>query len=114
MVNNLNSLSFPQNTIRNNTNSALTFNSTGVGYVKFGGTYGVVIPIGTGNPAFPPGTPQNQRPTVAEVGEIRHNTTLNYMEVYNGSAWIPAVGTLGAAPLSEVLDIMDFWGLILG
>jgi hypothetical protein len=111
---NLNNLSFPQNTIRNNTNGALTFNSTGVGYVKFGGTYGVVIPIGTGNPAFPPGTPQNQRPLTAEVGEVRHNTTLNYMEVYNGTAWIPAVGTLGAAPLAEVIDIMDLWGLVLG
>jgi hypothetical protein len=111
---NLNNLSFPQNTIRNNTNGALTFNSTGIGYVKFGGTYGVVIPIGTGNPAFPPGTPQNQRPLTAEVGEVRHNTTLNYMEVYNGTAWIPAVGTLGAAPLAEVIDIMDLWGLVLG
>jgi len=111
---NLNNVSFPENTIRNNTNSALTFNSTGVGYVKFSGTYGVVIPIGTGNPAYAPGTPQNQRPAVAEVGEIRHNTSLNYMEVYNGTAWIPAVGTLGAAPLSEVLDIMDFWSLVLG
>ena len=111
---NLNDVSFPENTIRNNTNGALTINSTGIGYVKFNGTYGIVVPTGTGNPAFPPGTPQNQRPVVAEVGEIRHNTTLNYMEVYNGTAWIPAVGTLGAAPLGEVLDIMDFWGLILG
>jgi hypothetical protein len=111
---NLNNLSFPENTIRNNTNGPLTFNSTGVGYVKFGGTYGVVIPIGTGNPAYAPGTPQNQRPVTAEIGEVRHNTSLNYMEVYNGTIWIPAVGTLGAAPLGEVLDIMDFWSLILG
>ena len=111
---NLNNLSFPENTIRNNTNGALTFNSTGVGYVKFGGTYGVVIPTGTGNPAYAPGTPQNQRPVTAEIGEVRHNTSLNYMEVYNGTIWIPAVGTLGAAPLGEVLDIMDFWSLILG
>lgn len=111
---NLNNLSFPQNTIRNNTNSTLTFNSTGVGYVKFGGTYGVVIPIGTGNPAYAPGTLQNQRPVTAEIGEVRHNTSLNYMEVYNGTIWIPAVGTLGAAPLGEVLDIMDFYSLILG
>lgn len=111
---NLNNLSFPENTIRNNTNGALTFNSTGVGYVKFSGTYGVVIPTGTGNPAYAPGTPQNQRPVTAEIGEVRHNTSLNYMEVYNGTIWIPAVGTLGAAPLGEVLDIMDFWSLILG
>lgn len=103
---NLNSLSFPENTIRNNTNGALTFNSTGVGYVKFGGTAGVVIPTGT----------TAERPALghAEIGEVRHNTTLNYMEVFNGTAWIPAVGTLGAAPLSEVLDIMDLWGLVLG
>ena len=103
---NLNSLSFPENTIRNNTNGALTFNSTGVGYVKFGGTYGVVIPTGT--------TAERPALGTAVIGEVRHNTTLNYMEVYNGTAWIPAVGTLGAAPLSEVLDIMDLWGLVLG
>jgi len=103
---NLNNLSFPENTIRNNTNGALTFNSTGVGYVKFGGTYGVVIPTGT--------TAERPALGTAVIGEVRHNTTLNYMEVYNGTAWIPAVGTLGAAPLAEVLDIMDLWGLVLG
>jgi hypothetical protein len=36
------------------------------------------------------------------------------MEVYTGTTWIPAVGTLGAAPLELVLDIMDEWALILG
>jgi len=111
---NLNNISFPANTIRNNSNSPLTFNSTGVGYVKFNGTYGVVIPIGTGNSAFPPGTPQNQRPLTAEVGEVRHNTTLSYMEVFDGTNWTPATGASGAASLAAVLDIMDEWALILG
>ena len=103
---NINNMPLSANTIINSTNGALTLTSTGIGYVKFAGTYGVVIPTG----------PTTDRPAsgTEEVGEIRHNTSLDYMEVWNGTAWIPAVGTLGAAPLGEVLDIMDFWSLILG
>lgn len=95
---------FGDNTIINSTNSVLTIVSTGTGYVKFGGTGAVVLPIG----------PTGDRRLTPEVGEIRNNTTLDYMEVWNGTSWIPAVGTLGAAPLSEVLDIMDLWSLVLG
>ena len=98
------SLPFGDNTIINATNSVLTIVSTGTGYVKFGGTGAVVMPIG----------PTEDRRLTPEVGEIRNNTTLDYMEVWNGTSWIPAVGTLGAAPLAEVLDIMDLWGLVLG
>lgn len=101
---NLNSMPFTNNTIVNTTNSALTLVSTGTGYIKFGGTQGIVIPSGVN-------ADRNDTP---ELGEVRHNTQLGYMEVFNGTIWIPAVGTLGAAPLSEVLNIMDLWSLILG
>ena len=103
---NVNNMPLGPNTIINPTNTALVLTSTGIGYVKFSGTFGVVIPTGT--------TLDRPASGTEEVGEIRHNTSLDYMEVWNGTAWIPAVGTLGAAPLSEVLDIMDFWSLILG
>jgi hypothetical protein len=99
-----NNVSFSPNTIKNNTNSALTIASTGTGYIKFSGVGAVVIPTG----------PTDDRRLLPELGEIRHNTTLDYMEVYNGTTWIPAVGTLGAAPLGDVEDIMDFWALVLG
>ena len=99
-----NNVSFSPNTIKNNTNSALTIASTGTGYVKFSGSGALVIPTG----------PTDDRRLLPELGEVRHNTTLDYMEVYNGTTWIPAVGTLGAAPLGDVEDIMDFWALVLG
>ena len=101
---NLNDLPFGNNNIINTTNGALTLASTGTGYIKFSGTYGVVIPTGV----------NADRNLAPELGEVRHNSQLGYMEVFNGTIWIPAVGTLGAAPLSEVLEIMDLWSLILG
>lgn len=100
----LDGIPFKSNQIINTANSALTIVSTGTGYVKFAGTGAVVMPRG----------PTGDRRLTPELGEIRNNTTLDYMEVYNGTAWIPAVGTLGAASLSEVLDIMDLWSLVLG
>lgn len=101
---NFNNMLVKDDTITNTLDSALVLKNTGTGYVKFNGTYGVVFPSGN----------TSERRDTPELGETRYNTQLEYMEVYNGTSWIPAVGTLGAAPLSEVLDIMDFWGLILG
>jgi hypothetical protein len=101
---NLNNLPFGNNNIVNQSNGALTLQSTGTGYIKFSGTAGIVIPSGVN-------ADRNLNP---ELGEVRHNTQLGYMEVFNGTIWIPAVGTLGAAPLSEVLEIMDLWSLVLG
>ena len=103
---NTNDMWIKDNTITNTKDTALTLDSTGSGYIKFAGSGAVV---------FPYGPTEDRRPTiVCEVGEVRYNSTLNYMEVFDGAHWIPAVGTLGAAPLSDVLDIMDFWSLILG
>ena len=101
---NLNDILVKDNTITNTKDSAIVLKNTGTGYVKFAGTYGVAFPYGN----------NSERRLTPETGESRYNTQLNYMEVFNGTTWIPAVGTLGAAPLAEVLDIMDFWGLILG
>lgn len=107
---NVNSLLLNTNSIINPVNSPLILQSTGVGYIKFAGTAGVVIPTGS----------SEQRRPLPEVGEVRHNTTLDYMEVYTGdttlgdNGWIPVTGVSGAATLSDVLDIMDEWALILG
>ena len=56
----------------NNAVVPLEFGATGVGYVKFGGTRGTVIPKGT----------TLQRPAAAELGTIRYNSDVNYIEVY--------------------------------
>jgi hypothetical protein len=101
---NANGLLFKDGSITNTQDSAITLVSTGTGYVKFSGTGAVVLPFG----------PTGDRRLTPEQGETRFNSTLNYMEVYTGTSWIPAVGTLGAAPLADVLDIMDIYSLILG
>lgn len=100
----VNGLLFKDNNITNTASGAVTLQSTGTGYVKFTGTAGVVFPFGD----------NASRRINPDLGETRYNTQLNYMEVFDGTSWIPAVGTLGAAPLSEVLDIMDLWSLVLG
>ena len=90
--------------ITNQLNSPISLVSTGNGYIKFSGTGAVRFPVGT----------DAERRLTPELGEVRYSTQRNYMEVFNGTTWIPAVGTLGAAPLSDVLEIMDTWSLILG
>ena len=101
---NANGLLFKDDSITNTLNTPIVLASTGIGYVKFTGTGAVVFPYGD----------NSQRRLTPEVGETRYNSQLNYMEVYNGTSWIPATGTSGAAPLNDVIDIMDLWGLVLG
>jgi len=94
---------FDHNSIINNTNSALTIASTRYGYVKFGGTAGISIPVGT----------TDNRPTPV-TGYIRYNTVLGAAEIYNGVDWIPAIGLSPVLTLDEVYNVMDEWTLILG
>jgi hypothetical protein len=56
----------------NNAIVPLEIGATGTGYTKFGGSRGVVVPAGT----------TLQRPAAAEIGTIRYNNNLNYIEVY--------------------------------
>lgn len=101
---NANGLLFKDNSIANTLSTPLVLASTGIGYVKFTGTGAVVFPYGD----------TSGRRLTPETGETRYNSQINYMEVFNGTTWIPATGTSGAAPLNEVLDIMDLWSLVLG
>jgi len=72
-VNLHNKIYIKDNTItHNNAIVPLEFGATGTGYTKFGGTRGVVIPKGT----------TLQRPAAAELGTIRYNRDVNYIEVY--------------------------------
>lgn len=54
--------------------------------LKFDGTRGIVVPKGS----------TAQRNGAPESGEIRYNTDLNLMEIYNGSAW----GSMGPFPFA--------------
>ena len=99
-----NGLLFKDSSITNTLSTPIVLASTGIGYIKFTGTGAVVFPYGN----------TSDRRLTPELGETRYNYQLNYMEVFNGTSWIPATGTSGAAPLNEVLDIMDLWSLVLG
>ena len=92
------------NLITNTTSSAnLTFDSASGSYVRVPGTNGIVIPNGV----------TADRPSLPEVGMQRYNTELEYLEVWNGTAWVNASGTT-AVSAADMEEIADFWALILG
>ena len=90
--------------IQNTTNGALTISSTGTGYVKFAGSSGIAIPVGS----------LLDYPLTPVTGTVRFNTDLNYGEVYNGAAWIPVKGNSPVLSTSEVADANWAWDIILG
>ena len=47
-------------------------------------------------------------------GETRFNNEIGYLEVYNSTDWIPALGTSGAASEETIQETMNLWSLILG
>jgi hypothetical protein len=104
----INEVAVKDGTITNEENTAFiissTPNSVGRGYVKFGGTGAVVFPYG----------PTEDRRTTPEVGEIRVNSTLGYMEVFSGTTWVPAVGTQGAATQDQIQETLNLYALVLG
>jgi hypothetical protein len=52
-------------------------------------TVSLALPIGTGDPAEPPGTLKNQRPNIPynNSGLLRYNTTLRALEVLQEGKW---------------------------
>ena len=76
------------------------------GYVKFTGTNGVVIPVGT----------VGARPSQAETeqGMIRYNTELNLVEMWTGSAWFSVAGSAAGVTADVATDIGIATALIIG
>ena len=101
---NFNNVKISNNTITNPLDTAITLETTGPGYVKFAGTGAVVFPYGT----------TDDRRDNPEVGEVRNNSTLGYMEVFDGTNWIKATGNNPYVNAAEAEEIMDFWILVLG
>ena len=94
----LGNFSFANNTITDTSAGAVaTFATTGLGYYKFGGTYGVVIPVGnnTNRPAL----------LFEEAGMIRYNTTQQAVEVFNGAGWAAVAGLLSGITPTSASDI---------
>ena len=98
------------NTITNSSTGPLTLTSTGVGFIRFTGTAGLVLPRGS----------SLERRATPEVGEVRYNTTELVTEVYSGDpllgddGWIPAIGTSGEISAEDVLDLLEIYTLVLG
>jgi hypothetical protein len=102
------------NTVTNLNNSAITIASTGIGYSKFVGTNGFVMPAGTGDDTYAPGTPQNQRRANPEEGETRWNTDLQYVECYDGTVWQLSTGGGATISVPVMQDLGNVYSLILG
>ena len=84
-----------------------TLVSTGIGYTRFVGDNGVVIPAGT----------DAERNVGPEVGDTRWNNTNpldNYMECFDGTTWNLATGAGGSISTVENYDLANAYILILG
>jgi hypothetical protein len=92
------------NDITNLSNTALTVAGTGIGYYRFVGTNGMVVPAGD----------NSQRRASPEVGETRWNTEEGYLECYDGTVW--AVSTGGGIDVTvEIMeDLGHVYTLMLG
>lgn len=99
-----NNILFKDSTITNTLDSALVFETAGSGYVKFGGTGAVVIPYGD----------DSQRRITPDLGETRYSTQQQYIEIFDGTAWIPASGASTAATEEEIQAETNLWAMILG
>ncbi len=98
------STKWQDNTITNLLNTPITFANTGIGYVRFMGNNGFVIPVGT----------DSQRRASPEVGETRWNTDQKYLECYDGTVW--AVSTGGGETVTQQFmeDLGFIYSAILG
>ena len=98
-------LHFLDNTITNTSNGAALFNVTGDGYIKLNQPTAFVIPAGS----------SVQRSSNPQVGEIRRNSDLDYLEVYTvGGIWSDASGSGETVSEDEMNNIMNEYILIFG
>jgi cytoskeletal protein CcmA (bactofilin family) len=99
--------SLKNNTITNSVVDSITlFENTNNGYVKFDGTYGIVIPKGT----------SAERPGVAyrEVGMTRYNTEDERVEVFDGTQWVSVAGAQAGLTRAEAEELAIAQVLIFG
>lgn len=90
---------FNGSSITNTVNDSITtFENTNNGYVKFDGTYGMVIPVGT----------DAQRPPLlnTETGQMRFNTTASRVEIWDGSNWVSVAGSQSGISRAEAENLV--------
>lgn len=91
--------------ITNLLNTPLTFASTaGIGYLRFMGDNGFVVPAGT----------DLERRAFPEVGETRWNTDEVYLECYDGTVWAVSTGGGIEVDVQIMEDLSHSYMLMLG
>lgn len=90
--------------ITNLNNTALTFSSTGIGYITFVGTNAIVVPSGDNS---------ERRPS-PELGETRWNTEEGYLECFDGTVWSISTGGGEEVTQSIMEDFGHAYTLMLG
>lgn len=103
-INYIEQTKWQDDTITNLLNTPITFANTGIGYVRFMGNNGFVMPAGT---------TAEQRPT-PELGETRWNTDLDYLECWDGTQWVISTGGGEEITVPIMEDLGDVYALILG
>tara|TARA_A100001015_G_scaffold74613_1_gene82808 strand:- start:10541 stop:13777 length:3237 start_codon:yes stop_codon:yes gene_type:complete len=101
-------LQFQTNDLFNNSNNNFIINHTnnnGLAYLKIENVNGMIPPTGT----------SAQRPGSPEIGTTRYNTdaSVNYVETWNGSAWINAAGNVASIDTDQVEALAYVYNLIL-
>jgi hypothetical protein len=98
---------FTGSNLNNNTNGIYNapyyLLSTNDGYVNFAGTNGVVFPLGS----------TAERNTTI-LGTTRYNTSLGYLEIWNGTSWQNSNGNIPLATTQDMSDNSVIYDLILG
>ena len=97
-------IQFNANTITNLENTPLTLSATGIGYYRFSGNNGVIVPQGD----------TSTRPQTPEVGDTRWNTELGFLECFNGEVYQIATGPSNIATAEFMEDAINSFALILG
>ena len=92
------------NYITNLNNTAITIGSTGIGYTKFTGTNGFVVPAGG----------DADRRLSPELGETRWNTDIGYLECYDGSVWVISTGAGDVVDIPAMEELGNIYTLMLG
>ena len=101
----IDNLKFNATIIENTSNNNLELKTTDGGYVSFDMTSGLIIPSGT----------VAERPADGQTGHTRWNTDAEYMEIYNGSAWIRTSGESEVqVTVDTINDLLDLYVLVLG
>jgi hypothetical protein len=103
----IDNLSFKGNAITNTQSNGTTyFRNSGTGYVKIEGTGAFVVPVGQDI--------ERPIPPYREIGMTRFNTDQQYLEIWNGVAWVSVAGSSGAITFNAAENLVLEYILVLG